>query len=63
MLAVHCPDVPTPSGLTLLPVSRIVSLTERDGHTVALLACYSGHLHAVVDGRAVRETPAAPVAA
>ena len=31
MLAVHCPDVLTPTGLVLLPLDRIVSMTSDAG--------------------------------
>ena len=63
MLAVHCPEVPTPSGLTLLPLSRIVRMTDDGaGRITTVLLCYYGHLHEVVDGQAVVPAPAVALA-
>jgi hypothetical protein len=56
MLAVHCPDVRTRTGLTLVPESRVVSMTDDGAGTITLvIACYRGHLHEVVTGRAVTQ--------
>jgi hypothetical protein len=62
MLAVQCPSVPTRTGLTLVPESRIVRMTDDGAGTITLVvACYSGHLHTVVTGRATTDAAAAPL--
>lgn len=59
MLAVHCPEVRTRTGLTLVPESRVVRVTDDGAGTITLVvACYSGHLHDIVTGRAVTEAAA-----
>ncbi|HWH28021.1 MAG TPA: hypothetical protein VNU26_03490 [Mycobacteriales bacterium] len=59
MIAVHCPDVPTRTGLTLVPESRVVRMTDDGAGTITMVvACYSGHLHAIVTGRAVTDADA-----
>ena len=56
MLAVQCSSVKTRTGLTLVPESRVVRLTDDGAGTITLLvACYAGHLHEVVTGRAATE--------
>ena len=53
MLAITCPSVPTPTGLTLVPATRIVGITDNGAGTITLVvSCYSGHLHEVVTGHA-----------
>lgn len=60
MLAVQCPSVPTRTGLTLVPVSRVVRMTDDGAGTITLLvACWSGHLHEVVTGWATTARAAA----
>ena len=57
MLAVQCPSVPTRTGLTLVPERRIVRLTDDGAGTITLVvACWAGHLHEVVTGRATTDT-------
>ena len=61
MLAVHCPSVPTRTGLTLVPESRIARLTDDGAGTIVMVvACYAGHLHEVVTGRAVTDAVRVP---
>ena len=53
MLAITCSAVPTASHRTLVPESRIVSLTDDGAGTITVVvACYDGHLHSLVTGRA-----------
>ena len=62
MLAVHCPSVPTRTGLTLVPERRIVRLTDDGAGTITLVvACWAGHLHEVVTGRATTDPDATPL--
>lgn len=59
MLAIRCPAVQTSTGLTLVPESRVVRMTDDGAGTITLVvACYSGHLHEVVTGRAVTDARA-----
>ena len=59
MLAVHCPTVRTRTGLTLVPESRVVRMTDDGAGTITMVvACYSGHLHEIVTGRAVADAAA-----
>jgi hypothetical protein len=56
MLAIHCPAVPTDTGLTLVPESRVVRMTDDGAGTITMVVvCYSGHLHEIVTGRAVTD--------
>jgi hypothetical protein len=62
MIAVHCPSVPTRTGLTLVPESRVVRLTDDGAGTITMvIACYAGHLHEVVTGRATTDAAATPL--
>ncbi|MFP5218168.1 MAG: hypothetical protein ACLGIG_00310 [Actinomycetes bacterium] len=61
MIAVHCPDVQTRTGLTLVPESRVVRMTDDGAGTITMVvACYSGHLHSIVTGRAVTDAAQRP---
>lgn len=56
MLAVHCPDVRTHSGLVLVPESHVVDLTDDGAGTITMrVRCWKGHVHEVRTGRAVTE--------
>ena len=56
MLAITCPSVPTQTRLTLVPESHIVRMTDDGAGTITMVvACWSGHLHEVVTGRAVTD--------
>ena len=56
MLAVHCPDVRTRSGLVLVPESHVVDLSDDGAGTIVLrVRCWKGHVHEVLTGRAVTE--------
>ena len=58
MLVITCPDVPTASHRTLVGENRIVSLTDDGAGTITVVvACYAGHLHEVVTGRATTAAP------
>ena len=60
MLVVDCPGVP--SGRQLLSERRIVRMTDDGAGTLTLLvACYSGHLHEIVTGRAATSRDATPL--
>lgn len=62
MIAIHCPAVPTASHRTLVSERRIVSMTDDGAGTITLVvACWSGHLHEVVTGRATTEAAATPL--
>ena len=64
MLAVHCPDIRTETGLVLVPDSHVVAISDDGAGTITLaVRCWSGHVHEVVTGRAVTEAaPALAVA-
>jgi hypothetical protein len=63
MLAVHCPSVRTGSGRTLVPESHVVRMTDDGAGTITVLvACWSGHLHEIVTGRATSEAEPLAVA-
>jgi hypothetical protein len=63
MLAVTCPSARNRTGLTLVPVTRVVGMTDDGAGTITVtVACYDGHLHEIVTGRAVTDATATPVA-
>ena len=64
MLAVHCPDVRTRTGLVLVPESHVAAIGDDGaGTSVLLVRCWSGHLHEVVTGRAVTDAATRPALA
>ena len=64
MIAVRCPAVQTRTGLTLVPESRVVRMTDDGAGTITMVvACYSGHLHEIVTGRAVTDAASRAVTA
>lgn len=64
MLAITCSAVRTETRRTLVPESRIVSLTDDGAGTITVVvACYDGHLHRLVTGRAAAAAQPAPLPA
>lgn len=64
MLAVHCPDVRTRTGLVLVPETHVVGITDDGAGTITMaVRCWKGHVHAVRTGRAVTDATAAPALA
>ena len=62
MLAVHCPEVRSRSGLVLVPESHVVEMSDDGAGTITLsVRCWRGHVHEVVTGRAVTDRAATPL--
>jgi hypothetical protein len=61
VLTVRCPSVRTRAGEVLVPSSHVVRMSDDGAGTITLLvACWAGHLHEVVTGRAVTEAATGP---
>ena len=60
MFVVDCPEVA--SGRQLVSERRVVRMTDDGAGTIpVVVACWCGHLHEVVTGRATTERAATPL--